>query len=102
MFKVLKQFQEDLKQIAILLSVPTDDWIKGYVSYVDQECVSLETEQKDGVYYTLIIKLEAIVAIEFVSDVRVPAQEKYEGFSLELKPLPFYEDEDEDGTANCI
>lgn len=96
MFKILRQLQEELKQISLLLCTPTDEWIKGHVSYVDEECVSFETEEREGVYYTLVIKLDAIIAIEFVSDIRVPNKERYTPPEEENNGLPFFEEgEDE-------
>lgn len=99
MFKILQQLQNQLKEISILVSVPTDDWIKGYISYIDEDCISLEAEEREGVYYTIIIKLDCIVAVEFVSDIRLS---KYDRITpLELKDdIYFLDDEGPDEINN--
>lgn len=95
MFNILKQLQSDVKEVSILLTTPTDEWIKGFISYVDEDCISFETEARDNIYYTLVIKLQAIIAVEFISDVRHSTKDKFAPPIKEKETSQFFDEDDD-------
>lgn len=95
MYSILKQLQEDSKELTILLGT---EWIKGTIAYLDRECMSFEALKKDGVFYSLIVRVNAILAIEFVSGPIGITKEEVETLTINKSGSEFIEgiDEDED------
>jgi hypothetical protein len=101
MYKILKQLQSDLKEINVLLV--TDEWIKGYINYVDPEYVSFVTETRDNLYRTSVYRLSAILAVEFISDIRINSNERFAPKENEFNDPYILEDEDnEDDDLECL
>jgi hypothetical protein len=76
MYQILKQLNDSLTEVTILLS--TQEWIMGFITFVNEEYIAFEAEERDEIYYTLIVKLDSICAVEFVSDFRINNKEKLE------------------------
>jgi hypothetical protein len=94
MYNILKQLQEDSKEITILLS--TNEWLKGTIVYLDAEYMSYEALKKDGVFYSLIVRLSAILAVEFVSGPIGITKEEIEALSSSKSGSEFIEGIDDE------
>lgn len=96
MLKILQQLQQETKEISVLLI--TDFCIQGYISYLDKEIVAFECKKQKGIYYTRIVKLSSIIAIEYISDLSVSNKDK---FKFEKEPFTPDEDNlDDDNLGN--
>lgn len=87
MLKILQQLQQETKEISVLLI--TDFCIQGYISYLDKEIVAFECRKQKGIYYTKVVRLSSIIAIEYVSDINVTSKDKFK-----FEKEPFTPDED--------
>jgi hypothetical protein len=93
MYTVLKQLQEDSKELTILLGT---EWIKGTIAYLDKQYMSFEAIKKDGVFYSLIVRLSAILAIEFVSGPIGITKEEIEALNINKSGSEFIEGIDDE------
>lgn len=74
MYKILKQLQSETKKISVLLVI--DLWVSGYITYVDKEVMCFEAERRKGVFYTQVIRLSSIIALDYVSDITISNKDK--------------------------
>lgn len=74
MYKILKQLQSETKKISVLLVI--DLWVSGYITYVDNEVMCFEAERRKGVFYTQVIRLSSIIALDYVSDITISNKDK--------------------------
>lgn len=74
MYKILKQLQSETKKISVLLVI--DLWVSGYITYVDKEVMCFEAERRKGVFYTQVVRLSSIIALDYVSDITVSNKDK--------------------------
>lgn len=95
MYKILKQLQSDVKEVSILLNTSMEDWQNGFISYVDEDCLSFETEARDGIYYTMVVKLSAVIAVEFISDIRYSPKDRFIPKNNKKDSNESYDDDDD-------
>lgn len=77
MYEILKQLQGDIKEVSLLIG--TDAWLTGHICFINEEYLTLEAikNEKEDLYVTTVIKLSAIIAVEFTSDLRISQDEKF-------------------------
>lgn len=75
MYKILKQLQSETKKISVLLVI--DLWVSGHITYLDEEVICFEAERRKGIFYTQVIRLSSIIALDYISDITVSNKEKY-------------------------
>jgi hypothetical protein len=73
----------------------TDFCIQGYISYLDEEIVAFECKKQKGIYYTRIVKLSSIIAIEYISDINIKSKDK-----VKFERVPFSPEDDYDDDYN--
>lgn len=101
MYKILKQLQSETKKISVLLVI--DLWVSGYITYVDKEVMCFEAEKRKGVFYTQVIRLSSIIALDYISDITVSNKDKVslddEG-NLKTEEIEDDDDDDNDNDNN--
>jgi hypothetical protein len=97
MYSILKQLQEDSKELTILLGT---EWIKGTIAYLDKEYMSFEGIKRDSIFYSLIVRVNAILAIEFVSGPIGITKEEVKTLTINKSGSEFIEGIDDEDYEN--
>lgn len=91
MYEILKQLQSETKKISVLLVI--DLWVSGYITYLDEEVMCFEAERRKGIFYTQVIRLSSIIALDYISDITISTKDKC---SLDDEGNLIKEEEDDD------